>query len=512
MQQHLALANHLFLALFAVQMACVSCSSPSQVREAESIVSVADSMDTAHRLYTDTTALRTAIRTLDVPIGRHFRRNTIAKAYYYLGRNLENGYHHISEAAECYIACDRLHPDDPIRRGRVNTCMAYICTWQCNDSLAIVFYRRASQAFLESGNDTRYAHSLLSQCQTLQNLHRFEEADSLWSLASQYTIDTAFTIRLLTTKGLYFYEQQQYDSALTYFLQVTDYPQDIESQCYNYMRIIQSYTGLNQEPLAYPYAEYIIANSQTPNFCTNACYTLINKAKNENNAELTAAYSYQRQDYSNMLTTQCEGYAQAVVKLQTYMATPHPFRPWKIWLTIALTCCIILLYIVYLSHRYRKNGLKQKDIQLLEKDTLLRQQAQSLQHCHNTIQELSETISIDRRTEVKEHIAHLQSLYPQPQRNWLDYEILREAVSPTLLCFCNKLQQMQLSEKEITLCVYTLLYDKATLNQLADYLCYSPSSIRTVKQRIAKKLGLDNATSLYQFLLELAIYGTPIRH
>jgi len=27
-----------------------------------------------------------------------------------------------------------------------------------------------------------------------------------------------------------------------------------------------------------------------------------------------------------------------------------------------------------------------------------------------------------------------------------------------------------------------------------------------------KKLGLDNASALYPFLLELAIHGTPIRH
>lgn len=506
-------ATYLLLWLLLVgQMAMTACtSSTMRVREAERTIAMADSMDAEHQLYSDTAALHAAIRTLNRPITRHTRRNTLAAAYYYMGRNLSAG-NAIPEAAECYIACDRLHPDDPIRRGRVNTCMAYICSQQCEDTLALVFNKRAIKAFQESGNDARYAHSLLSRCQTLQNLHRFEEADRLWSLASQYTIDSAFTIRLLTTKGLYFYELQQYDSALTYFLQVANYPQDIESQCYNYMRIMQSYTSLNQEPLAYPYAEYIISHSQTPNFCTNAYYTLINKAKNANNAELTAAYSHQRQDYSNMLTTQCEGYAQAVLKLQAYIATPHPFRPWKIWLAIALTCCIILSSIVYLSHRYRKQGLKQKDIQLQEKDTLLRQQAQSLQHCHNTIQELSETISIDRSAEVKEHIAHLQSLYPQPERNWLDYEVLRNAVSPALLCFCNRLQQMQLSEKEITLCVYTLLYDKATLSQLADYLCYSPSSIRTVKQRVAKKLGLDNAAALYPFLLELAIHGTPIRH
>lgn len=503
--------RHILLLLWLLVGQAAATAAPSRIWEAERTIAMADSMDAEHRLYSDTVALCAAIRTLDKPIIRHLHRNTLAAAYYYLGRNLSAD-KAIPDAAECYIACDRLHPDDPIRRGRVNTCMAHICTWQCNDSLAIIFYRRASQAFLESGNETRYAHSLLSLCQALQDLHYFEEADSLWSLASLHTIDSAFAIRLLTTRGLYFYEQQQYDSALTYFLQVANYPQDIESQCYNYMRIMQSYTGLNQEPLAYPYAEYIVAHSQTPNFCKNAYYTLINKAKNENNAALTATYSYLRQDYSNILTTQCEGYAQAVVKLQTYMTTPYPFRPWKIWLAIALTCCAVLSGIVCLSYWYRKKGLKQKNMQLQEKDHLLQQQTLSLQDCHKTIQELSETISIDRSTEVKEYIAHLQSLHPQPERSWLDYEILREAVSPALLCFCNQLQQMQLSEKEITLCVYTLLYDKATLNQLADYLCYSPSSIRTVKQRVAKKLGLDNATTLYQFLLDLAIHGTPIRH
>ena len=506
-------SHHLLLPLlFVLQVATTACTSlPSKVLEAKRTIAIADSLDAEHQLYSDTAALQAAIGTLCKPITRYLYRNTLAAAYYYMGRNLSAN-NAIPDAVECYIACDRLHPDDPIRRGRVNTCMAYICTWQCEDSLSLVFYKRSSLAFLESGNNTRYAHSLLSQCQSLQSLHRFEEADSLWTLASQYTIDTAFTIRLLETEGLYFYEQHQYDSALTYFLQAATYPQDIERKCYDYMKIMQSYTSLNQESAAYPYAEYIVNHSTTPALCKNAYYTLITKAKNENNAELTAAYSHQRQDYSNIFTTQCEGYAQAVVKLQAYIASPHPFRPWKIWLTIALICCTILSCIVYLSHRSRRKDLKQKDVQLQGKDTLIQIQSQTLHHYQNTIHELTETINADRRTEILEYIAHLQSLYPQPKRNWQDYEILREAVSPTLLCFCNRLQQLQLSEKEITLCIYILLYNKATLSQLADYLCYSPSSIRTIKQRVAKKLGLTNATTLYQFLLNLAIYGTPLRN
>lgn len=498
--------------LLTLQVATIACTSfPSQVQEAERTIATADSMDAEHQLYSDTAALYAAIGTLCKPITRYLHRNTLAAAYYYMGRNLSAN-NAIPDAAECYIACDRLHPDDPIRRGRVNACMAYICSQQCEDTLALVFNKCAIKAFQESDSEWHYAYSLLSLSENYSKIGNFHIADSLWQEARLFQLDSVYKAYMLETRGFYFYEQQQYDSALTYYLQVADFPTDNEYKCYNYLKIAQIYESMDKYVLAYPYAEYIVTHSQTPNFCTNAYHTLIGKAKNENNAELTAAYSYRRQDYSNMLTTQCEGYAQAVVKLQAYIVTPHPFRPWKIWLTIALICCVVLSGIIYLSHRYRKKGLKQKNIQLQEKDTILQQQAQSLQHCHNTNQELSEIISTDRSAEVKEYFAHMQSLYPQPERSWLFYPTLRDVISPTLLCFCIRLQQMRLSEKEITFCVYILIYDKATLSQLAEYLCYSPKSIRTIKQRVAKKLGLTNAATLYQVLLNLAVYGTPIRH
>ncbi len=485
-------------------------SSPTQVREAERIITMADSLDREHLLYTDTIAIRHAIRTLDRPFNRYTHRNTLAAAYYYMGRNLSAN-NAILDAAEYYIACDRLHPDDPIRRGRVNACMAYICSQQCNDTLALVFNKCAIKAFQESDSEWYYAYSLLSLSENYSKIGNFHIADSLWQEARLFQLDSVYKAYMLEMRGFYFYEQQRYDSALTYYLQVAEFPTDNEYRCYNYLKIAQIYESMDKYVLAYPYAEYIVSHSQTPNFCTNAYYTLINKAKHENNAELTAAYSYRRQDYSNLLTTQCEDYAQAVVKLQAYIVTPHPFRPWRIWLTIAVMCCVVLSGIVYLSHRYQKQGLKQKDIQLREKDTLLQQQSISLHQYQDTIHELTATLHEDQRTEIMEYIAHMQSLHPQPEKSWLFYPALHEAVSPVLLCFCNRLRQLQLSEKEITFCVYILIYNKATLNQLADYLCYSPRSIRTIKQRIAKKLALDNASALYPFLLDLAITGTPIR-
>ena len=115
--------------------------------EAKEVIAVADSLDqTEHVIYDDTAALCRTIRSLDNPLGRLLMPNTLGKAYYYMGRNYSLS-NQITEAADCYIEADRLQIDDPIYRGRVNSCMGYICAQNNNDSLALIFYERASNYF-----------------------------------------------------------------------------------------------------------------------------------------------------------------------------------------------------------------------------------------------------------------------------------------------------------------------------------------------------------------------------
>ena len=121
--------------------------------EAKEVIAVADSLDqTEHVIYDDTAALGRTICSLDNPFGRVLMSNTLGKAYYYMGRNLEDSYQQVAEAAECYIEADRLQIDDPIYCGRVNSCMGYICAQNNNDSLALIFYERANEDFKESKN------------------------------------------------------------------------------------------------------------------------------------------------------------------------------------------------------------------------------------------------------------------------------------------------------------------------------------------------------------------------
>ena len=167
--------------------------SSCEWQRAKEVIAVADSLDqTEHVIYDDTAALGRTIRSLDNPFGRVLMSNTLGKAYYYMGRNLEDYHQQVAGAAECYIEADRLKIDDPIYRGRINSCMGYICAQNNNDSLALIFYECASEDFEKSGNEWRYAQGLLNIILYSIGSQMFTKADSLLQIAQSYQLDSAY--------------------------------------------------------------------------------------------------------------------------------------------------------------------------------------------------------------------------------------------------------------------------------------------------------------------------------
>jgi hypothetical protein len=103
-----------------------------------------------------------------------------------------------------------------------------------------------------------------------------------------------------------------------------------------------------------------------------------------------------------------------------------------------------------------------------------------------------------------QHVEHFRARYPKPNKEWSNYEKMRSELNQSLLCLLDKLAERKLSEKEIRLCVYCLLYRDVSTKILAEYMIYSAVGIRTFKQRTAQKLG-TTAANLYDYLVELAI-------
>jgi hypothetical protein len=462
--------GHIFNSLFFI-LALAIFSSCSAWHEAQAVIAEADSLDqNEHVLYSDTTALSQAISTLDNPIGRLLYADQLGKAYYYLGRNFSNE-GAIAEAAALYIEADRLQISDPLYRGRINSCMAHIAKQNESDSLALVFFERSNQAFKESGEDWYYAHTLLDVSEYNAYLRNYHKADSVLQIAQSYALDSFYLARFYETKGLYFYEQLQYDSALYYFHQSLDFWQYEEYKFYTYKKLMQVYLDMGNQAAALPYAQIIVEQSADPNDLVNAYYCLMQDAKARGDINKLSTYAHARQDANELLMQSVGNYNGAQTLLEEHLANPYPYR----WAWITLLClifaCLLLLIAIVLHRRYA---------------------ARRLQVAHDQIEDLS----------ISAQLSNIRATYPRPRKQWNDYNELKKDLDTQLHDWLSQLETYQLSNRENVFCTYLLLYPAASLDDLADWMHYSTTGVSTFKRRIAQKIGIPTR-ELYQFLYEM---------
>lgn len=455
--------SYLFLCLLLA-----SCGYPTRYQETKHTIAMADSLDQhEHLLYPDTVALQQAIRTLDNPFGRLFAHNQLGKAHYYMGRHRSlNG--QITQAAEHYIAADRAQIDDPIYRGRINSCLGHISKQNESDSLALTFFLRANDAFKASGKDWYYAHTLLDVSEFHTYLHHFAQADSILQIAQSYDIDNYYLARFYETKGLYFYEQLQYDSALYYFHQALNLWEYEEDKFYTCKKLMQLYHDMGDQVSALPYAQIIVEQSADPNDLVNAYYCLMQDAKANNDIERLSRYAHARQDANRLLNAQVGQYYGALTLLEEHLVNPYPYR----WAWITLLCLLaacLLLIIAILLHR--------------------RHAARRLQVAHHQIDDLSITAQL----------SNIRATYPRPRKQWNDYNELKKDLGTLLHDWLSQLETYQLSNRENVFCTYMLLYPDASLEELADWMHYSATGVSTFKRRIAQKIGIPTR-ELYHFL------------
>ena len=473
--------------LYVMMCAFTSCGW----HEAKEVIAVADSLDqTEHVIYDDTAALGRTIRSLDNPFGRVLMSNTLGKAYYYMGRNLSFS-DRIAEAAECYIEADRLQIDDPIYRGRINSNMAYICAQNNNDSLALIFYERASENFKESSNDWYYAQSLLNMICHHILLHQFIQTDSLLQIAQSYPLDSAYQARYYETKGLYFYEMQQYDSALVHFNRGLEYWQSETEKCFSYLKIMQSYyfraKDINE---AIPYAKLIVEHSVNPNYLSNAYYCLMQDAKEKDNTQLLSKYSHARTDALKLLRDNTNTYAEATPKLMEYVQNPFPLRWIRITLFSFVALCIVLILSIFAYRKYAITRMQVSDEQIVSLSTRVQEHQEKL----------------ERQSKLHYYDKHLDKIrrkYPKPLNRWNEYTELKKDIQPYLHNWFMCLEELNLTNREKVFCVVSFIYPQMATEDLANYLCITKEALPVRKNRIAKKLGITSV-ELGVFLQKLA--------
>ncbi len=470
----------------------VLCSlSSCHWQEAKNIIVIADSIDqTEHVIYDDTMALKRVICSLDNPAGRILMSNTLGKAYYYMGRNYSLS-NQIKEAAECYIEADRLQIDDPIYRGRVNSCMGYICAQNNSDSLALIFYERASKDFLESGNEWRYAQSLLNVCLRHAHLHQFKESDSLWQHAKTHQLDSSYKARFCEVRGVYFYEQQQYDSALIYFKHGLNFRDNEQDKCFGYLKIMQSYYfGYKNIDSTLNYAQKIVSFSRNPNYISNAYFCLMQDAQMNNNTSLLSEYAHSREDANRLLDQSIRSYSEAIPLLKEYLSNPYPWRFGKIMLFLIIVVCCIMTISVVIYRKQTMIKLRISEEQKLNISTKLEKQSNELKIANQK----------NYRTKM---IDEVRVKYPTPPNKWNDYRRLNADITPYLSTWLKALEELNLTNREKVLCTFIFLYPYLSVEDLAKFMCITKGGVQVIKTHIVKKVGIES-NNLVDYLQELS--------
>lgn len=468
----------------------MNCSSCARWREAKEVVAEAERLLEEGEIVRDTAALGGVIRTLENPMGWVFAREELTKAYYLMGRNLDDYYHNFSDATDFYIKADRMKTKDWVLRGRINSCMGFICKQDSCFEEALEFYERANIAFERTGDKRRVANGLVSIAEQYVNLKDYAKADSVLKIAEDYDIDSAYYADILDVKAMALYNQQLYDSALVYLMNVEHYPRNMGTRCYNYHLIIQCLFYMDQIDVAIPYAEYIIEHSHQAGFKSNAYYVLIKCAESYNQVEQLAYYSYLREDEDRLVQQYTKSYAEATAILKDYIFNPYPF----LYLWIGVGCIILMGGVgVWIYRRKSKQVVAEKQ----------QMEAELRTWKENILQKLDrdkEDIMNEKRMIIRNIIMEYADEFAIGKSVWdKDKDIFRLADS----CFGFVIHRLKhkynLRNSELKICLMVLL-DFPT-KDCVKMLSYTEKSYPTIKRRLAERLGTSSG-EMRDFLID----------
>lgn len=456
--------RHIGKMLF-VALLVMSCTSCTRWREAKAVIAEADSLLVYGKIIEDTAVLAATINTFSGPMEYVFARNDLAKAYYHMARNFYHA-HDYATAADYYILCDRLNPTDPMYKGRVNSCMGFLCKQDSCFAEALEFYERANVAFID--DDRRYANGLVSIAEQFVCLREYSKADSILQIASRYNIDSAYYARMVDVRALALFNQQLYDSALVYLLSIENYPRNIEARCYSYLHTMRIYEITNHLFKTNKYAEYIIAHSTNSNHRSNAYYYLMVLGDKNNDISRLSIYSHAREDENRIVRQYAESYAQASDKLKIYLENPYPHRRLYIIIVCSALVVILLFGIIYGLIKRHRCVLVKRDKEKQDRCDLLARR-------------------------IYDHSVYFTS--------WQDYKKLRELANSHFNNMFYRLEDTyHLSEQELKICLMILL--EYTNKQMAEILFVQPNTISKAKNKIVKQLN-TSSTQLRASLIDI---------
>lgn len=473
-------------------LACVLCAGTGCTawHEAQTVIREADSLDTRGIIYPDTAALQQFICTWDKPGLNLLMHNSLGKAYYYLGRNREDRYQQYVEAAECYIRSDQLHMSDPVRRGRVNSCMGYLCGNADKKCLNLAFAQRALHHFRQGNNDTYISNQLLYIMQIYSYMGDYHRADSIARTVSLGEKDSVTMQQLYLHRGWCFYHKGEYDSALVAYQQALQYTADTDTnQWYICDEMMAIHYRLGNLDSAVYYAQSILNDIYNPAFHVNAYYVLMDDATGKNDAKALSDYAHERADMHQLFQKEKNDYVLAASLLENYLDNPSSILSTIV--TISLGAVLLIACIVIGIWSWRKYHKRLLDTQ---------QHASKLEKQLADIDREKEKLRTQKRDAVEKVLLKNKETFDFDSAIWSDDEALCQTADRQLYNIYTRLYSLfAINTQDLKICILTLY--GASRIQISEKTFRAVSSVPKLRANTAKKLGTTSA-NLRTFLID----------
>ena len=466
----------------------MSCS-PKALREAEEVVTQADSLRAAGQMYADSTRLAQSYSTLHA--WRYVCADEYAHACYHYGRLLREKDNPV-EAMQCFINASHTRTRDYHILGRVYSNMGDIAHLAGEFQLSYDIFQRSAEMFLQCGDSIAYFYALNDMAFELAEQGKKEEALRVLTTIDERCVNPDVIAKTWETKAEMYLKCEQYDSVICYAnlmtanRKITTTGLLIKAEAFSYLALKDS---------ALYYARQALSQTHSHNEQFNALYILSHDDISISENELLELTSLRDDIHTYEIDAQKTKHAKAI---QIWQNTENEARhvrmryiTWTLLILFITIVCICVIYYVNRKHRLLKREKVLLAEQKEEMTQIVKANTDSLQ---KQLMQFEQTCSALRTPKVI-----------QEKISWNDYQAMCTIVDNNFAFIASKLESIyHLSEKEVRLCILVLI-DGFSSKQMAEMLFYAESGIRNLKSNTAKKIG-TNGKEMRQFLVKMA-YG-----
>ena len=439
----------------------------------------------------------------------HPDKDRLATCYFYQGRAYKYSSQYEKAMVSYLKALDEAHDSkDNILLGRINFDMGDIDNIQGDYKVARQKYSIAFENFSKAKFQPQAFYSQLNIGRTYHESKDYKTAQSYYYSVIPLAKDSLQQGALYQEIGLNFYDFKKIDSALYYYKKAASYPYLGINRSIRYSYLADLYFEIRQYDSAY----YFATNSlkYEIDFRTQRdCYRVLT------NCQFLRGHMLEMSMYMNKYVALGDSLRKVEAQIKgSYMETTHIAKKeatknkYIAWYMAVLALLIVIAaYFLYRfitqrsreekqqlqqTHTGEKVGIHKKVIE--DKRVVLQQQIEN--HKKQMLTEFKNSGSEEREKQLKNIYKELLH-YDEPV---LFYQEMNKFLNGLITKLRSRYST--LNENEIMLCCYLLLHIP-TYDMLLLFGYKSDDGLKTLKRRLSKRLNLENATVLEDFLLTL---------